>query len=34
MWIIQLGAMAWLPASLIITRRMQWRGANYAVKYK
>lgn len=34
MWLMQIGAMAFLPLSLVISRRMQWRGTNYAVKYK
>jgi len=34
LWLVQLWAMAWLPVSLVISRRIQWRGANYAVKYK
>ena len=34
MWLIQVWAMAWLPLSLIVNRRIQWRGANYAVTYK
>jgi cellulose synthase/poly-beta-1,6-N-acetylglucosamine synthase-like glycosyltransferase len=29
----QLVAVAFLPASLLVSRRMQWRGAGYAVKY-
>jgi 1,2-diacylglycerol 3-beta-glucosyltransferase len=32
--VMQLWTMAWVPLSLVVTRRMQWRGANYAVKYE
>lgn len=34
LWLMQVWAMAWLPVSLLVSRRVQWRGANYAVKYR
>ncbi|MEK7401490.1 MAG: glycosyltransferase [Gemmatimonadota bacterium] len=33
LWAVQLVAMAWLPASMVVARRIQWRGDGYAVKY-
>ena len=34
LWLVQFAFMAWLPASLIFLRGSQWRGVDYAVKYK
>jgi len=32
-WAIQLFAMFWLPLSFVFSRRFEWRGSGYAVKY-
>jgi hypothetical protein len=34
LWIVQVGAMAWLPLSFLVSRRLQWRGAGYTVRYQ
>ena len=33
LWAIQALAMLWLPLSLLVDRRIQWRGDGYAVRY-